>query len=55
MFFPKHKWGDDTRINLKESGVYKRKWTEQAKGRGVLENPCVCCKEPSGSISHRVK
>ena len=39
---------------LKEIGIYMRNSVDLAQDRDLLESPCECGIEPTGSMSHGV-
>ena len=44
---PKHRWEDNTRMNLKEIGIDMRNWVDSAQDK-------ECGTESYGSISHGI-
>ena len=48
---PRRRWEDNIRMDLGEIGINAGNWVDW---RELLESPCECGTEPSGSISHGV-
>ena len=41
-------------MDLEEIGINAGNWVDSAQDRDLLESPCECGNEPSGSITHGV-
>ena len=46
---------DNIRMDLEQIGINAGNWVDSAQDRNLLESPCECSIEPTGSISHGVR